>query len=168
MSLKETARLGPRAVSQSNIRHVFRRALGASETRRMGHVGADRPDSGGNVSSTQHLLRCFGFAVNRAPQTEGSREQCCTCVGQNMPWHHGLTSDPMSLTVVRARQYNGGSSHAFSEPRHRCPKLFAWLDPAPHRDVPSTYLSQLSPAGSLESVWPDKQSEPTINTNLMT
>ncbi len=27
--------------------------------------------------------------------------------------------------------------------------------------VPSTYLSQLSPTGSLESVWPDKQSEPT-------
>ena len=36
MSLKETARLGPRAVSQSNIRHVFRRALGASAIRWLG------------------------------------------------------------------------------------------------------------------------------------
>ena len=28
--------------------------------------------------------------------------------------------------------------------------------------VPSTHLSQLCPAGSLEFVWPDKQSEPTM------
>ena len=31
-----------------------------------------------------------------------------------MPWRPGLFSDSMSLTMVSARQYNGGSSHALS------------------------------------------------------
>ena len=43
-------------------------------------------------------------AVNRAPQTEGSRVQRWLA---NHALAQGLTTDPMSLTMVRARQYNG-------------------------------------------------------------